>query len=578
LLADQGIEVDFNALPWDDSAVYDLLQRGDAVGVFQLESEGMRRTLAGVRPSGFGDIIALVALYRPGPMDNIPMFGDRKNGRAPIEYPHPLLEQILAETYGIFVYQEQVMQAAQLLAGYTLGQADLLRRAMGKKIKSEMDEQRQIFVDGAVARNVPKDRASYIFDLVAKFAGYGFNKSHAAAYALVAYQTAYFKTHYPLEFIAASMTLDINNTDKLNSFRQELSRLGYRLLPPDINASLATFSVERGTRDAGEAGAIRYALAAIKNAGAAAMQAIVTERYANGPFKSIADFTRRIDPHHVNKRLIENLARSGAFDQLESNRRRVFEAAESVMRHANAAANDRGSNQLGLFGGAGSSGDPGLTLPSVPEWSLVDRLKEEFDAIGFYLSAHPLDAFALSLKRVQVRPFAEVLASRQSGAANLAGTVISRRERTSRTGGRFAWVQLTDSSGMFEITVFSELLAISRDDLETGKSVLVKASAQFEGDSLRLTAHAIEPLEKVAARTTAGLMVYLDTVDSLSSLHSALAARSGGGQRKGGQVKVVSRVDSVTEVEIDLPGRYAISPEIMQAVKAIPGIVDVREL
>ena len=578
MLAANGVAVDLAGLPLDDRETFAMMSRGDTTGMFQLESAGMRDVLRKLKPDTFEDIIAVVALYRPGPMDNIPSYIKRKHGDEQPDYLYPTLEGILNETFGIIIYQEQVMQIAQELAGYSLGSADLLRRAMGKKIKSEMDEQRQIFVDGAVARGVPKDRASYIFDLVAKFAGYGFNKSHAAAYALVAYQTAFFKTHYTLEFMAASMTLDISNTDKLNSFRQELARLGVRLLPPDINISAATFTVERGTREAGEGGAIRYALAAVKNAGAAAMQAIVAEREANGPFKSIADFTRRIDPHHVNKRLIENLARAGAFDRLEPNRRRVFEAAESVMRHANAAANDRGSNQLGLFGGAGAAEAPGLTLPAVAEWSLVDRLREEFDAIGFYLSAHPLDAFALSLKRVQVRPFAEVLAARQSGPVNLAGTVISRRERTSRTGGRFAWVQLSDSSGMFEITVFSELLATARDDLETGKSILIKASAQFEGDAVRLTAHGVEVLEKVAARTTSGLMVYLDTVDGLTSLHTALTNRPGSAPRRGGQVKVVSRVDSVTEVEIDLPGRYAISPEVMQAVKAIPGIVDVREL
>ncbi len=578
MLGKNGVSVDLAALPLDDRETFAMMSRGDTTGMFQLESAGMRDVLRKLRPDTFEDIIAVVALYRPGPMDNIPSYIKRKHGDEQPDYLYPTLEGILKETFGIIIYQEQVMQIAQELAGYSLGSADLLRRAMGKKIKSEMDEQRQIFVDGAVARSVPKDRASYIFDLVAKFAGYGFNKSHAAAYALVAYQTAYFKTHYALEFMAASMTLDINNTDKLNSFRQELSRLGIRLLPPDINISTSIFSVERGTRDAGEGGAIRYALAAIKNAGAAAMQAIVAEREKNGPFKSVADFTRRIDPHTVNKRLIENLARAGAFDRLEPHRRRVFEAAEAIMRHAHAAANERGSNQLGLFGGAASAEIPGLSLPNVPEWPPVDRLREEFDAIGFYLSAHPLDAFALSLQRVQAKPYAEILASRQSGAVSLGGTVISRRERTSRTGGRFAWVQLSDSSGIYEITVFSELLAQARDDLDAGKSLLIKASAQFEGETMRLTAHAVEPLEKVAARTTSGLMVYLDTTDGLHSLHTTLSSGSKAGQRRGGQVKVVSRVDSVTEVEIDLPGRYAISPEIMQAVKAIPGIADVREL
>src|SRR5438128_4193621 len=264
LLAEQGIIVDFDALPWDDPAVYELLQRGDTVGVFQLESDGMRRTLAGVRPTGFQDIIALVALYRPGPMDNIPMFGDRKNGRAPIEYPHPLLGGILAETYGIFVYQEQVMQAAQLLAGYSLGEADLLRRAMGKKIKSEMDAQRARFVEGcATSNNIPAAKANELFDLIDKFAGYGFNKSHAAAYALVAYQTAWLKAHHRAEFTAASMSFDVALTDKLAMFAEDMRRGGIECLPPDINASHAFFTVENGP----EGNKVRYALGALKGVG-----------------------------------------------------------------------------------------------------------------------------------------------------------------------------------------------------------------------------------------------------------------------------------------------------------------------
>ncbi|MEO7241208.1 MAG: DNA polymerase III subunit alpha, partial [Sphingomicrobium sp.] len=288
LLAEQGVHVDFTALPWDDPDVFALLQRGDTVGVFQLESEGMRRTLAGVRPTGFGDIIALVSLYRPGPMDNIPMFGDRKNGRAELAYPHPMLEGVLADTYGIFVYQEQVMQAAQVLAGYSLGEADLLRRAMGKKIQSEMDAQRSRFVEGAAANDIGPDKAGELFDLIDKFAGYGFNKSHAAGYALIAYQTAWLKAHHPAEFFAASMSFDMGQTDKLALFVDDIRRAGLACLPPDINASRADFAVE----DDG----VRYALGALKGVGEKAMEALVAEREANGPFASLEDFAARIDP------------------------------------------------------------------------------------------------------------------------------------------------------------------------------------------------------------------------------------------------------------------------------------------
>ena len=288
LLAERGIEVDFASLPWDDPAVYELLQRGDTVGVFQLESEGMRRTLAAVRPTNFGDIIALVSLYRPGPMDNIPLFGDRKNGRQAIAYPHPMLEEVLKETYGIFVYQEQVMQAAQVLAGYSLGEADLLRRAMGKKIQSEMDAQRSHFIEGAAKNNIDRAKANELFDLIDKFAGYGFNKSHAAAYALVAYHTAWLKAHHPAEFFAASMSFDIHQTDKLALFVEDIRRSGIECLPPDLNASEAAFSVEEGK--------VRYALGALKGVGEKAMEALVAERDASGPFKSLDDFAERIDP------------------------------------------------------------------------------------------------------------------------------------------------------------------------------------------------------------------------------------------------------------------------------------------
>jgi DNA polymerase-3 subunit alpha len=577
LLAKAGVTVDLTRFPLDDAKTFEMLGRADTAGVFQLESAGMRDVLRKLRPDTFEDIIAVVALYRPGPMDNIPSYIRRKHGEEDVDYLYPSLEGILKETFGIMIYQEQVMQIAQELAGYSLGSADLLRRAMGKKIQSEMDEQRQAFVDGSVAKNVPQKQASYIFDLVAKFAGYGFNKSHAAAYALIAYQTAYFKAHYPVEFLAASMTLDINNTDKLNGFRQELQRLDISILPPDINKSEVTFGVERGTAAAGGQGAIRYALAAIKNAGSAAMEAIIAEREKNGPFDDLANFARRVDPRHVNKRLIENLGRAGAFDKQESNRRRVCEAAELIMRHANAAASDRDSNQLGLFNGA-SAEPPAIMLSAGPDWSPVDRLKEEFDAIGFYLSAHPLDAFAPSLRREGVQSFAQVQASGQSKAVKLAGTVISRKERTSRNGGRFAWLQMSDGSGMYEVMVFSELLAVCCDFLDAGMSLAIKASAQFEGNAIRLTAHQIEPLERLAARSAAGLKVYMDTTDGLASLHLALTGGNVDGRRNGGLVKVISRLDAVTEVEIDLPGRYVISPEIMKAVKAIPGIAEVREL
>ena len=568
LLAGRGVEVDLSTIPLDDEKTFKMLEKGETTGVFQLESTGMREVLRKLKPDTFEDIIAVVALYRPGPMENIPSYIARKHGEETPDYLYPTLEGILKETFGIMIYQEQVMQVAQELSGYTLGGADLLRRAMGKKIQEEMDQQRQIFVDGAKAKGVPEKKASEIFDQVNMFAGYGFNKSHAAAYALVAYQTAYFKANYPVEFLAASMSLDINNTDKLNLFRQELARLEVPVLGPDVNASAADFRVEEATD--GQSG-VRYALAAVKNVGDAAMKLLVDERIQNGPYGDIADFTERVDAKVVNKRLMENLVRAGAFDRLNGNRRQVFEGIETILRHANAAAQDRNSDQIGLFGGDAAP-MPSVVLPEVPDWSPTDRMKEEFDAIGFYLSGHPLDAYAKSLERIKARPSAELIRDGHPGAVKMAGTVISKSERTSGKGNRYAFVQLSDASGIFEITVFSELLATARDLFEVGNSLFIQAGLQFEGEQARFTANTVEPLDKVASRAQAGLSV---TIGSPVPLPAIAEALNGGGGR--GRVVVTARLEDGTEVDIKLKGGYAITPEMMQTVRSISGIEEVQE-
>ncbi|MDH5748756.1 MAG: DNA polymerase III subunit alpha [Rhodospirillales bacterium] len=568
LIRERGETVDLLTIPLDDPATFEMLGRADTIGVFQLESSGMRDVLRKLRPDTFEDIIAVVALYRPGPMDNIPSYIRRKHGEEEPDYLYPNLEGILKETFGIMIYQEQVMQIAQELSGYSLGNADLLRRAMGKKIQKEMDEQRQLFVDGAKAKGVPEQKASDIFDQVAKFAGYGFNKSHAAAYALVAYQTAYLKANFPVEFMAASMTLDLGNTDKLNVFRQELTRMEIPLLPPNINASGFHFTVERKKPD--EKGAIRYALAAVKNVGEGAMSSLVEERNENGSFKDIMDFLNRMDVHAVNKRQLENLIRAGAFDHINSNRKQLFESVEVLLRHASAAANDRNSDQIGLFGGEEHPA-PAISLQQTSDWPSLERLKEEFDAIGFYLSAHPLDGYGQSLKRVKAILSAEVLAEGRSGPVNLAGTVIAKKERTSGKGNRYAFVQLTDTSGVFEITVFSELLSSCREILEPGNSLFIRASADFGEDRPRIIAQGIEPLDKVAARAAAGLRVYVDEIKPLPTLVETLT------QKGRGKVTLVSRLDRETEVEIALPGGYAISEDVLRTLKSTPGILDVQE-
>ncbi len=570
-----GEAIDLANLPLDDEKTYALLGRAEATGVFQLESSGMRDVLRRLKPNRFEDIIALVALYRPGPMDNIPKYIRVKNGEEPADYLHPSLEAILKETFGIMIYQEQVMQIAQVLSGYTLGGADLLRRAMGKKIQSEMDAQRQLFVEGAKSRGVEAGQAGMIFDQVNKFAGYGFNKSHAAAYALVAYQTAWLKANHPVAFLAASMTLDLGNTDKLNVFRQELVRLGIRLLSPDINRSSGIFTVE--TLPGGDK-AIRYALAAIKGVGAAAMAVLVEERERGGQYRDLYDFARRLDTKVINKRLLENMARAGAFDGLEPNRARVLASVETLMRYGQAATAERQSGQVSLFGTGGAG--PSLTLPELvaaPPWDPLEKLKHEFDAIGFYLSAHPLDAYAVPLRRLEVVRVADLPGRLARGGATrtrMAGIVISRQERTAKSGNRFAFAQLSDASGVFEVTIFSELLATAREQLEAGKAVLLQVDIQRQGEDLRLTCQDIKPLDEVVATVAEGLRIVVRDPSPLPALKATLDQVGRGRAR----ISIAVEIAPFREVEIDLPGSYAMAPRIRAALRNVAGVVEVIDL
>jgi DNA polymerase-3 subunit alpha len=572
LLKRKGVEIDIDHLPLDDKKTYDMLSKGDTVGVFQLESTGMRDAVRRLRPDRIEDIIALVALYRPGPMENIPKYISVKQGAEKPDYLHPKLEGILKETYGVIIYQEQVMQIAQVLSGYSLGGADLLRRAMGKKIKAEMDAQRKVFVDGAVANGVDEAKASAIFDLVDKFAGYGFNKSHAAAYAIVAYQTAWLKANHPVEFFAASMTLDLSNTDKLNLFRQEVERLGHKILPPEINKSEARFSVEYAEGK----GAVRYALAAVRNVGLAAMEALTAERAANGPFRSLFDLARRMDARAINKRQLENLAKAGAFDGLDANRARVFAAIETLLRTAQATAEERATQQNNLFGG-GAAGPADPPLPKIPDWSLHERLQAEFESVGFYLTAHPLDAYAVGLKRLGVVRSGEIARSIASGGSSrvrLAGTVLGKKERTSAKGNKFAFVQLSDSGGTYEIMVFSETLAKCRELFDSGKPLLVHADARVEAENVKLLARDVKPLDQEVANSAAGLRVGLGEPGALEGLKKIVATA----KRGRGAIRVQVRTQDGAEVEIRLKETFAITPEIRQALGQVPGILEVSEI
>ena len=558
LLAEQGVQVDFAGLSWDDSEVYELLQRGDTVGVFQLESEGMRRTLAAVRPTSFGDIIALVSLYRPGPMDNIPMFGDRKNGRAELAYPHPMLEEVLKETYGIFVYQEQVMQAAQVLAGYSLGEADLLRRAMGKKIKSEMDAQRARFVDGCAAHSITPAKASELFDLIDKFAGYGFNKSHAAAYALVAYHTGWLKAHHRPEFYAASMSFDIALTDKLALFVEDMRRGEVECLPPCINASQAAFSVEDGK--------VRYALGALKGVGEKAMQALVAEREAKGPFKSLDDFADRIDPRLLNRRQIESLAAAGAFDAIAPDRAAVFASAETILAHAASAAEQRTSGQHGLFGGAGEVSVAPIRLAKVEQWSLAQRMAAERDSFGFYFSAHPVDTHRHLLEANKAKTFAQLadmpMPAEGRAGAIMAGLVEEARWRTSAKGRRYLMATLSDSSGQFQASIFDdEASAAIEAAARAGTCGLLTVELDKRpGDELpRVAIKRFQPLDTLAKRTRLQMEIRISCASLITAVARELQqARGGGGIVRfflplstGGEAVVVAGRDFALDAELE---------------------------
>jgi len=563
LLKRRGIEIDLLNLPLDDAKTYEMLGRGETVGVFQLESSGMRDVLRRLNADRFEDIIALVALYRPGPMDNIPKYVACKHGEEEPNYLHPMLEPVLKETSGVIIYQEQVMQIAQILSGYSLGEADLLRRAMGKKIKAEMEAQKERFVTGAVGKGVPKKQAADIFELVDKFAGYGFNKSHAAAYALVAYQTAWMKANYPVEFLAASMSLELGNTDKLDVFRQEAARLGVNVRPPSVNLSEADFAVVDGE--------IVYALAAIKNVGRQAMQHLVDVRAEGGPFRDLFDFCRRISPRFINKRAIENIARAGGFDALHPNRAQIVASTDFLLSTANAAASERETKQVNLFGDDVSDASSNPALPHADAWPPMQRLAEEFAAVGFYLSGHPLDDYQAALKRANVVSYAE-LVSRGNSAELVAGVVAAKQERKSKKGNPFAFLTLSDASGQFEVVVFSEVLAASRDLMEPGKAVVVGVEIDRTGEEVKLRAQSVRLAEEVAANAAAGMKIFVDETTPLDAIRARLT------ERGKGNVSLVLLREAGREVELKLKGGYRVTPQIRGAVKAVPGVVEVQEL
>ncbi len=586
----RGIKIDLEAVPLDDQLSYDLLASGDTAGVFQLESTGMRNVLKGLKPDTFEDIIAIVALYRPGPMDNIPTYIECKHDPSKVVYPHPILEQILSETNGVIIYQEQVMQIAQVMSGYSLGEADILRRAMGKKIKEEMDKQRGRFCEGAIERGITQEKASYIFDLVTKFASYGFNKSHAAAYALVAYHTAYLKANYPVEFMAAIMTLDMGNTDKLGAFKQELLRAEIPLLLPDINKSDVHFTVENMPENYCETDddprcnlGVRYALAAIKGVGEKAMEYIVDDRNKNGPFEDIFDFAERIDPKLMNKRQIENLAAAGAFDCLVAERAQAHAAAEIIMRTGQMITKERESDQVSLFGGDMAKAVDRPVLPIVSKWTDTQQLDAERKAVGFYISAHPLDAYETVLKREHIITAREVFHNRVmigQKNVNMAGAILAYREGKSKASGRkFGILTLSDQTDSFELMVGEKQLNQVRELVDDGSPLVVsvKIRVRDDGETISLSCQNLKSLANVAADSIKGLYIRVDkNAQSLDHMKAALD------RGKGGKGRVTIRVpinEQERYAEFELPGCYKITPELRKAIKDdAKNIQSVKEL
>ena len=462
-LKSKNINLDISKINSNDEKVFSLLSTGETTGLFQLESAGMREAIKQMKPNKFDDIIALVALYRPGPMSNIPIYNDCKNGIKEPDFIHPTLKKILEPTYGIIIYQEQVMQIAQTLAGFTAGEADILRRAMGKKKKAELDRQKERFINGAVKNGIAKDVANFVFTKIEPFAQYGFNKSHAAAYALIAYQTAFLKTYYKEDFIAATMTTELTNTSKLREFVEELKRLDVEIIKPSINKSFAEFKAINGK--------IYYGLGAIKNVGFEAISNIINERETNGAFKSLLDFINRVNAKDVNKLQLEGLTKSGVFDEFDEDRNKIFCSIPKIIQQIKNINQDKDNNQSSLFENSDNLTKNFDFLPSIP-WKQKELLAEEFKSLGFYISNHPLKEYEEIFDQLKIIPYNEFY---NNGASEgiVPGTIMSIQEKKSNKGTPYAIIKFSDLKGEFEVFLFSEILVNNRDKLKESESFLL---------------------------------------------------------------------------------------------------------
>ena len=551
----------------EDKKTYELLSTGETTGIFQLESAGMKETLKQLKPDKFEDIIAIVALYRPGPMANIPAYIERKHEREKPDYIHPLLENLLKETYGVVIYQEQVMGVARELSGYSDGEADLLRRAMGKKIQKEMNAQKQRFVDGCGQKNIKPNEALTIFDLLSKFADYGFNKSHAAAYAMIAFQTAYLKTHYPIEFFAASMTLDINNTDKISIFQQELSRLNILLSPPDINQSDPYFARKNSS--------ISYALGAIKNVGIDSMKELVRERKKNGPFKDFNDFINRSDNSIINKKTLEALACAGAFDQFKIHRSVIFNQASDIVKFHKSFKESSATNQGDMFG---SETLPVIQLTSESEWDTGYKLMKEYEMLGFYLSGHPLEQYKANFDKLFIKSFSDIKSNSKYHDQKdilLSGTLLTKKEKRSARGNSYAFLNFSDLTSIYELIIFESNLRKYRDILNEGESFIVGVDFSTQNGTLRGELKKVfkfDDLERIDTKNFAADVKQVTPAQQTVSIYTD-------GNFSKDELSKLKWIRGKSNVQIiinnqllKIPGQFEISSEMISKMKNLNGV------
>ena len=564
----QGIDLDMETVPLDDADTYKMLQEGKTTAVFQFESAGMKDVHKQIKPDRFEDLIAIVSLYRPGPMDNIPTFIKRKHGEEEISYLHPKLEPILKETYGIMVYQEQVMMIARELGGYTMGGADKLRKVMGKKMRDEIPKQRIMFTEGAIKNGIDEEVAKSIFDQMEKFASYGFNKSHAAAYSLVSYHTAYLKAHFPVEFMCAVMDLDITNTDKLAGFKAECKILGIDVLKPDINESLARFSVQNGK--------LRYALGAIKGVGEANMNAIVEAREKGGKFKDISDFINRVDAKQLNRKQLEQLIKAGAFDSIEKKRGKLFANIDLILKNISSTTELKNSAQTSLFGVEEYSSK--VKLAEAPDWPDLEKLRKEAEVIGFYLSSHPLDVYAESIKKLGIKNCQEVMSNIKTGdsiKASIAGCVESFQKRISKNGNKYAFIKLSDVTGEFEGMLFSDALVKYEEIITSGYPLLVKVriNKQSDEENPRIMIDSVQTIDQAIADQAKGVVITVSDISAISEIKKILYTDKRGVNK----VYLEPEIDE-WDVRIELNEGFSFSDNLMfSRLKSIPGVSSVKE-